>query len=150
MKILKSTLIMLCALLLPAVSLAASDMYLKIDDIKGESQVVGCADGACVVPALSAGSYTVWIADAQGTVIPSDTTLKYAVVSPRDAASGMATGKRMHNPLRITKMLDRGAAPGNVISVEEDGSQLAIGKNDQAVAAAHAKITKSRSNIQNN
>mgnify|MGYP003390813579 FL=1 len=58
MKILKSTLIALCALL-PALSLAASDMYLKIDDIKGESQVIGCAAGACVVPPLATGDYTV-------------------------------------------------------------------------------------------
>ena len=58
MKILKSTLIALSALL-PALSLAASDMYLKIDDIKGESQVIGCGAGACVVPPLATGDYTV-------------------------------------------------------------------------------------------
>jgi hypothetical protein len=147
---LKSTVIALCALLLPALSLAASDMYLKIDDIKGESQVVGCANGACVVPPLSAGNYRVWIVDAQGTVIPSDATLKYAVVGPRDAISGQASGKRMHQALTITKTLGRGMAPGNVITVGEDGSQLAIGRNDEAVASAQAKIGKSRSNIQNN
>lgn len=147
---LRNTLIALCALLLPALSSAASDMYIKIDDIKGESQVVGCANGACVVPALSAGDYTVWIADAQGTVIPSNATLKYALVSPRDAASGLATGRRMHKPLKLTMELGRGAAPGNVIHIDEDGTQIAVGKNDEAVAAAQAKISKSRSNIQNN
>jgi type VI secretion system secreted protein Hcp len=31
----------------------------------------------------------------------------HEVVSPRDAASGLATGKRQHKPLTITKELDR-------------------------------------------
>jgi hypothetical protein len=56
----------------------------------------------------------------------------------------------MHQALTITKTLGRGMAPGNVITVGEDGSQLAIGRNDEAVASAQAKIGKSRSNIQNN
>lgn len=79
-------------------------------------------------------------------MIPSDTTLKYAVISVQHAT----TDNRMHNPLRITKKLERGAAPGNVIHIDEDGSQLAFGKNNEAVAAAQAKIRKSRANIQNN
>lgn len=31
----------------------------------------------------------------------------HAIVSPRDAASGQATGKRQHKPLTITKAIDR-------------------------------------------
>ena len=31
----------------------------------------------------------------------------HEVVSPRDAASGLPTGKRMHKPFRITKELDK-------------------------------------------
>jgi len=34
------------------------------------------------------------------------------VVSPRDAASGLPTGKRMHKPFVITKELDRSASTG--------------------------------------
>jgi type VI secretion system secreted protein Hcp len=33
------------------------------------------------------------------------------IVTPRDAASGLATGKRVHKPLVITKELDRASAP---------------------------------------
>ena len=33
------------------------------------------------------------------------------VVTPRDPASGLATGKRMHKPLVVTKELDRASAP---------------------------------------
>ena len=30
----------------------------------------------------------------------------YAVVSPRDAASGLPTGKRQHNPIKFTKLIN--------------------------------------------
>jgi type VI secretion system secreted protein Hcp len=33
--------------------------------------------------------------------------VSHEIVSPRDAASGQATGKRMHKPLVITKEIDR-------------------------------------------
>ena len=33
--------------------------------------------------------------------------MHHEIVSPRDAASGQATGKRMHKPLIITKEIDR-------------------------------------------
>jgi type VI secretion system secreted protein Hcp len=33
--------------------------------------------------------------------------LSHAIVSPRDAASGLPTGKRQHKPITITKELDR-------------------------------------------
>ena len=79
-----------------------------------------------------------------------DMSLMYTVVSPRDSASGMATGKRMHKPLTLTMELGRGVAPGNVITIDVAGSQVAIGTNDANVDVAQAKITKSRSNIQNN
>jgi len=49
---------------------------------------VACADGA-----VSAVSY-------------------YSVKSPRDAASGMASGKRMHKPFKVTTELDRTAGAG--------------------------------------
>ncbi|MDD5306609.1 MAG: type VI secretion system tube protein TssD [Deltaproteobacteria bacterium] len=33
--------------------------------------------------------------------------VSHEIVSPRDAASGLPTGKRMHKPLVITKEVDR-------------------------------------------
>lgn len=33
--------------------------------------------------------------------------MSYAVLSPRDAASGLPTGKRMHKPLRVVKEIDK-------------------------------------------
>ncbi len=137
-------------LLLPALGFAASNMYLKIEDVKGESHIVQCVNGACVVPKLAAGNYTVQACDASGKVSMQDMSLMYAIVSPRDAASGMPTGKRMHKPLTLTMELGRGMAPGNVITIVDADSQVAIGTNDANVDAAQAKIGKSRSNIQNN
>jgi type VI secretion system secreted protein Hcp len=37
--------------------------------------------------------------------------VSHEIVSPRDAATGQATGKRQHLPLMITKELDRSSVP---------------------------------------
>jgi hypothetical protein len=138
------------ALLLPALAFAASDFYLQIKDAKGEARVVQCPAGACVVDGLAQGQYSVLVCDAQGKVIPSNVNLEYAVVSPREATTGQASGKRMHKSLSISMQLGRSAPPKNTIAIDETGVQLAIGVSAEAVDAAVAKIGKSRSNIQNN
>lgn len=140
----------LAMLVLPEMASASSDMYLKIEGSKGETQIVHCPAGACVVAPLEAGTYSVHVSDAEGKVIATEIMLKYSIVSPRDAASGQASGKRMHKPLMISKQLARGAKPANVIEIDEAGAQLAIGVTDEAVDTAQAKVTKTRSNIQNN
>jgi hypothetical protein len=147
---------LLAALLVPAIASAAVDFYLKIEGVNGEARVVHCPNGACVVSDLAPGQYTVLVCDAQGAVIPTDLTLRTAIVSPRDAASGRPTGRRTHQPLTITKPAGRAgatAAATNTIAIDEPGVHLAIGVSDDAVDAAVAqttKATKSRSNIQNN
>ena len=138
------------ALLLPAISSGAVDMYLQIKDAKGEARVVTCMDGACVVNGLAVGTYTVLVCDAQGKVIPSNLTLDNTVVSPRDLASGQASGKRMHKPITITAEVGRSSAAQNSIAIDEPGVQVVIGVSTAAVDAAVGKIGKSRSNIQNN
>jgi hypothetical protein len=141
----------LCAaLLLPALAFAASDLYLQIKDAKGEARVVLCPAGACVVDGLATGQYSVLVCDAQGKVIPSKISLEYTLVSPRDLATGQASGKRMHKPISITMEYGRGVPPQNTITIDEIGAHLAIGLTPEAVNAAVAKIGKSRSNIQNN
>ncbi len=141
----------LCAtLLLPVLASASADMFLQIKDARGEARVVACAAGACVVNGLASGQYSVLVCDAQGQVVPSDVTLDYTLVSPRDAAGSLATAKRMHKPFRITTELGRTAAPPDTISIDAADVQLVIGVSSAAVDAAVAKIGKSRSNIQNN
>jgi hypothetical protein len=140
----------------PVFSLAASDYYLQIKDAKGAARVVQCAGGVCLVDGLATGKYTVQACDAQGNLLPTTMNLVYGVSSPRDAATGLATGKRMHKPrMLLTMELGRsvapaGAAPTNEIAIDETGVQLAIGQTAEAVDAALAKATKTRSNIQNN
>ena len=151
MKSFKIRFLALClALLLPAVSFAAVDMFLQIKPEKGEAQIVHCTDGSCVVPPLALGNYSVLVCDEHGKVIPTDIKLDYAVVSPRDHTSGQSSGKRVHSDITISKRTVEGAKPGNQITIDQAGSQLAIGISDEAVEAARAKITKTRSNIQNN
>ena len=135
--------------LMPVVASASVDMFLQIKPEKGEARLVRCSDGSCASEPLPAGTWSVAVCTARGKVIPTDLSLEYAVVGPRDSASGMATGKRQHGSITITKEWDR-AATGNRIAIQEDGTQLAIGTSGAAVEAAQAKIGKSRSNIQNN
>ena len=35
----------------------------------------------------------------------------HSIVSPRDSASGQATGKRIHKPFKITKEVDKASVP---------------------------------------
>jgi hypothetical protein len=142
------------ATLLPLVATAAVDMYLQITNAKGQARVIRCSDGACVIEHLAPGSYFVLLCDAQGKVIPTDTTLDYTAVSPRDLATGQSSGRRMHKPITLTSSSrvagQPAASPGNEVAIDEPGVLLVIGLTAGAVDAAAAKVTKTRSNIQNN
>ena len=149
MKSLKlAALLVLC--LLPGWAMAASDMFLQIKPEKGESLIVRCVDGACATGPMAAGAWKVSVCSESGKPIPTNLVLEYAIVSPRDSASEGATDNRQHGTITIRKEIIRGAAPADTVIVEESGTQLAIGTSSAAVEAAQAKITKSRSNIQNN
>lgn len=93
---------------------------------------------------------------------------QYQVISPRDAASGQATGKRMHKPFTIVK--EWGAATpqlmamkasydvkkvegtgARAISYDDSWNPITLSNSEDLCAAAAAtKATKTRSNIQNN
>lgn len=51
--------------------------------------------------------------------------VSHTIVSPRDAASGLPTGKRMHKPMVITKQIDR-ATPilNNALCTNENLSEV--------------------------
>jgi hypothetical protein len=121
---------------------ASSDIYLKITDTHGVSQVFKCPDGACVVNNLKKGTYNVAIelqtpdqgSAAKGSTTKESTTgegrkdsldvlqLNASVISPRDAGSGMATGRRQYSPVIIRKDMAKGAE----IIVAEDDSTLSV------------------------
>lgn len=138
-------------------SFASFDAYLKIEG-NGVSKVVKikCPDGSCAttVEGLKAGKYSVSPCNAQGKLMkakekanrtkcavsftysiqsPRDvatgqasgkriaTTTETEIVSPRDPASGLPTGKRMHKPFTITKEFDRTSAYTILLEADTDG-----------------------------
>ena len=130
---------------------AGSPLYLRVQaaDLDGD----GVADEAVVKLACDAGSVS---------------SSSYQIVSPRDVATGQSSGKRMHKPFVITK--EWGAASPTLaamkptydvkmqktarVAADADGwSPITLSSTDglcAATASDAAKITKSRSNIQNN
>jgi hypothetical protein len=107
--------------LFSASSFAALNTYLKIAGSKGSSQVVSCPNGVCVVPSLVADTYTVSAVDAQGQSIVVSSPMSCDVKSPRDSASGLATGKRQHKPFSLSTELSSSS-----VVVAQDESSLAI------------------------
>lgn len=91
----------------------------KIEDLKiGQYKITVCSDGGGmpVVKNAVSGSINVEASKcatgkhiAQGTIAmrEASTPSVSEVVVSRDAASGQATGKRMHKPFTITKELDK-------------------------------------------
>jgi type VI protein secretion system component Hcp len=102
---------------------------------------------------------------AAGTMHTAD----YRVTGPRDAVSGQASGKRMHKPFVIVK--EWGAATPQLMAMKtgydikkvegtgaraktmavDDWNPISLANSEELCAtAAAAKVTKTRSNIQNN
>lgn len=114
----------------PLSSFAASDIFIKISDIKGESRIVQCPSGSCVINDLPAGSYQVEVCDEKGVAVKSDVALSHSISGPRDSASGLATGKRMHKPMTITKELDKRSSKQYGLILADQGSQVVIQAQD--------------------
>jgi len=147
---------------------AHADYYLKFDAVGRDP------DGPTYLKAHSS-------ADLDGDGLADDVVIRmdctagtlhsadFRVTGPRDAASGQATGKRMHKPFTIVK--EWGAATPQLIAmktgydikkVEGTGARTKTTMEDSwnpinlsnseelCAAAATARATKTRSNIQNN
>ena len=126
-------------------------LYLRVQagDLDGD----GVADEAAIKLVCSAGGVS---------------SSLYSFVSPRDLATGQASGKRMHKPFVTTK--EWGAASPQLSAVKptydiktikgarvaadaEGWSPITLSATDglcAATAASAAKVTKTRSNIRNN
>jgi len=116
----------LLSALAPLAAFAASDMHIKFGGVKGESTIVHCPSGICTVTGLAAGTYQVQVCDEKGVAVRSSVALSHSVTSPRDAASGLATGKRQHKPMTITKELDKSSPQLFSLVVTEAGSSVTI------------------------
>ena len=144
---------------------ASSDYYLKIDSVAREEP-----QGPIYLKAQSTGDLdgdglpdtAVVRLNCEAGVIPA---AEYRAISPRDSASGQATGKRMHKPFTIVK--EWGAATPSLMAmktgydvkkVEGTGARTkavddwsAITLSDSETLCAEAtRAVKTRSNIQNN
>lgn len=97
----------------PSLPEAAADYYLKIDGIEGDSE-----DGSIAVAGLAWDT----VADIGRFAEYTPAAETSAVVSPRDAASGMATGRRMHKPMTIVK--EWGAASAKLMEVCVKGTHI--------------------------
>ncbi|MEO5641004.1 MAG: hypothetical protein ABIQ98_04470 [Sphingomicrobium sp.] len=128
-----------------------SPLYLRVQaaDLDGD----GVADQAVVK--LSC--------DGAGSV----SSAAYQVISPRDLATGQASGKRMHKPFVVTK--EWGASSPQLSALKPtydvksiksvrvaaggDWTPITLASTDGVCAAtldSAARVTKTRSNIQNN
>jgi hypothetical protein len=155
-------------LLATTATAASSDYYLKLDSVSRESP-----QGPIYLRAQSTG-------DLDGDGLPDTAVIRiscdagvspaaqYQVISPRDSASGQATGKRMHKPFTIVK--EWGAATPALMAMKtgydvkkvegtgartmavDDWSPIALSDSEAlcAEAATAVRATKTRSNIQNN
>lgn len=137
MKTLVRLFILVGAMSIASSAFAALNMYVKVIGPKGSSRVVLCPDGDCTLTDLAAGEYTITACLEDGSALPAAEAARHTVRSPRDTTSGMATGKRQHGEVKIVKEW----------SASSPMLRIAI---DQPGVPVNLKITKSRSNIQNN
>ncbi len=116
---------------------AALNMYLKIETGKGGAKkIVSCPDGTCTVTDLAPGDYTVSACTENGGALSADDQACHTITSPRDPASGQATGKRQHGTVTIVKEWSA-ATPQLHFSITEAGSSVTL----------KCTVNTSRSNI---
>ncbi len=148
---------------------ASADYYLKIDAVGRD------AGGPIYLKAHSSGDLD-GDGMADNLVIRMECaagvmhTAQYRVTSPRDAASGQASGKRMHKPFTIVK--EWGVATPQLMAMktgydvkkvegtgaraktmmEDSWHSISLSNSEELCAAAAAAkiVTKTSSNIQNN
>jgi type VI protein secretion system component Hcp len=113
-KILFATMAASGALLAATASLAASDYYLKIEGVDGDTAAASQAKP------IELQSWSFGAAQA-------------GVASPRDAASGLPTGKRQHKPMTVTKPIETSAP-----LLRESPTRASAGATTAAAAAAPA------------
>lgn len=87
-------------------AVAASDYYIKLGGVQGESTERAQAGSSMEVQSWSWGASNPSAARAgagggAGKASMSDLSATESVKSPRDAASGQATGKRQHKPVAM-------------------------------------------------
>jgi len=164
------TMLMASGLLLAqnAAMAASADYYLKFDAVgrdPGGPTYLKAHSSADLDGDGLADDVVIRMDCAAGTMHTAD----FRVTGPRDPVSGQASGRRMHKPFTIVK--EWGAAPPQLMAMktgydikkvegtgarakpmmEDDWNPISLTNSEElCAAAATAKVTKTRSNIQNN
>ncbi|PUA27604.1 MAG: hypothetical protein B0W54_13670 [Cellvibrio sp. 79] len=146
MKVIRLSSVVLSVLL--SVNAVAADMFIKVSDSNGASRIVSCPSGVCTLNEVSSGSYQVQVCDEKGNAVSSSVSLSHSIKSPRDSASGLATGKRMHKPMTITKSLDKSSPQLFSLVVSETGSQVVIESSQEVSAPVAAPVSGGKVNVQ--
>lgn len=102
-----------------AAQAAQSDYFLKIDGIEGEAAVSSWSFGACNAGTCSSSSAV------------------QTIVSPRDQASGLPTGKRQHGPVRVQ-------ASQNTQSLRESPTRASTGATTAPAPSATGTASPSK------
>ena len=102
----------------------------------------GTNGSAAANPDAADGSVTI-TAQKQGTIRPITLqAVSHEIISPRDAASGLPTGKRQHKPITITKELDKSSPLLlNALVTNENLSSVTITLNGGGKPVATIKLT---------
>jgi len=102
----------------------------------------GANGAAAANPDAADGSVTI-TAQKQGAIGPITLlAMSHEIVSPRDAASGLPTGKRQHKPFTITKELDKSSPLLlSALVTNENLSSVTITVNGDGKPVATVKLT---------
>ena len=76
--------------------------------------------GATAAPALGAVDAYMTFGTGKGETKVHVTSVSQQIAAPRDMSTGMASGKRMHKPITITKEVDR-ASPMLMRTMQSNG-----------------------------
>ena len=125
-----STVVVSGVLLAATASLAASDYYLKIEGVDGEAYSRTKAE------TIELQSWSFGASQA-------------GVVSPRDAASGLATGKRQHKPVTVLSPASVDAKAAAPADGEIQTITLVVPEPGNAATAELSRICASGKHIKN-
>jgi type VI secretion system secreted protein Hcp len=102
----------------------------------------GANGSAAANPDAADGSVNI-VAQKQGAIGPITLqAMSHEIVSPRDAASGLPTGKRQHKPITITKQLDKSTPLLlNALATNENLTSVTITVNGGGSPVATIKLT---------
>ncbi len=110
---------------------AAESVHIMMRGPRQSTKTVSCPDGSCKVDGVSPGQWTVTLVDDNGKPLASGSyklTFTWTATAPRDAASGMATGKMASSSSSSTGTLGGTTGTATLTSPRDAATGQASGK----------------------